>query len=243
MVYTGLRIPRLYAAASLKREVRSCRSRSPRRGIPRLYAAASLKLPISDHVRPAVLGYSAALCRGLIEAARMVSGALYWRRRGYSAALCRGLIEAYLSGYARGGIDGIPRLYAAASLKRLAPDRMGYGAWRIPRLYAAASLKHRRGASRARQDVGIPRLYAAASLKRSERRQAARIRLGIPRLYAAASLKRAEVRRGYELVRQYSAALCRGLIEATSEAIDGPSIIVYSAALCRGLIEASTMAR
>ena len=61
-------------------------------GIPRLYAAASLKRredPASDTRRPP-----------------------------YSAALCRGLIEAHLEhGTATIRVSGIPRLYAAASLK------------------------------------------------------------------------------------------------------------------------------
>ena len=66
--------------------------------------------------------------------------------------------------------------------------------------------------------VCIPRLYAAASLKpAAERADPPFIGASIPRLYAAASLKR----HGYEglaWVRrvEYSAALCRGLIEATT---------------------------
>ena len=68
---------------------RSCRATR----IPRLYAAASLKLPsLLDELR-CVREYSAALCRGLIEA-RCDSSPLGPGHRGYSAALCRGLIEA-----------------------------------------------------------------------------------------------------------------------------------------------------
>ena len=37
--------------------------------------------------------------------------------------------------------QGIPRLYAAASLKQGSVRRLAPGWWRIPRLYAAASLK------------------------------------------------------------------------------------------------------
>ena len=60
----------------------------------------------------------------------------------YSAALCRGLIEAHRILRGDGLLLRIPRLYAAASLKHvveLEPEpahQLG-----IPRLYAAASLK------------------------------------------------------------------------------------------------------
>ena len=63
----------------------------------------------------------------------------------FSAALCRGLIEA--STGANGRCDsgsGFPRLYAAASLKHgvaaMVPVPRDLG---FPRLYAAASLKPR----------------------------------------------------------------------------------------------------
>ena len=62
------------------------------RCIPRLYAAASLKQRSDHNHPPALVLYSAALCRGLIEARRAEPG------------------RAILS-------RGIPRLYAAASLK------------------------------------------------------------------------------------------------------------------------------
>ena len=85
--------PRLYAAASLKRRLVAA-PHGRRIGFPRLYAAASLKrtvaMPIPDR-RPE--GFSAALCRGLIEAA--YSGAVWVRPGRFSAALCRGLIEAH----------------------------------------------------------------------------------------------------------------------------------------------------
>ena len=59
----------------------------------------------------------------------------------------------------------IPRLYAAASLKR-ARWRAGVVTWgRIPRLYAAASLKPVVRGPNQHGLCGIPRLYAAASLK------------------------------------------------------------------------------
>ena len=60
---------------------------------PRLYVAASLKHLVDDAGRGEVHGFSAALCRGLIEARRSPRGR-GGVTRGFSAALCRGLIEA-----------------------------------------------------------------------------------------------------------------------------------------------------
>ena len=63
-------------------------------GFPRLYAAASLK--------PAGMVWST------------------WGGHSFSAALCRGLIEAHAStGIETSKLPGFPRLYAAASLKQL----------------------------------------------------------------------------------------------------------------------------
>ena len=84
----------------------------------------------------------------------------------------------------------------------------------IPRLYAAASLKRTNSLTMARKISSIPRLYAAASLKQRGLRPALEDRESIPRLYAAASLKLAEVIVGAGQAHEYSAALCRGLIEA-----------------------------
>ena len=138
---------------------------------------------------------------------------------------------------------GIPRLYAAASLKLDLDDGLPLRALDgIPRLYAAASLKPIRSRHLDREvESGIPRLYAAASLKHVHTPGALAIMLGIPRLYAAASLKRGEspaMRRGFS---SYSAALCRGLIEASKAVVLHVTFTPrYSAALCRGLIEAPT---
>ena len=84
----------------------------------------------------------------------------------YSAALCRGLIEAWQSVLkdVRRGIR-IPRLYAAASLKRVERGIEVDEVYGIPRLYAAASLKPTGWVSLGLEADGIPRLYAAASLK------------------------------------------------------------------------------
>ena len=61
--------PRLYAAASLKLGDLDGRPvRHPPR-FPRLYAAASLKQRLQHLLRCGREGFSAALCRGLIEAA------------------------------------------------------------------------------------------------------------------------------------------------------------------------------
>ena len=110
------RFPRLYAAASLKL-VGRLGGRRARRGFPRLYAAASLKPHRGEAVPRAGCEFSAALCRGLIEASpydlhirmllcfpRLYAAASLKPapgvdqgevRRGFSAALCRGLIEAF----------------------------------------------------------------------------------------------------------------------------------------------------
>ena len=60
---------------------------------PRLYAAASLKPARSRRTVPCLRVFSAALCRGLIEASRA-------------------------AGMIRRHVGRFPRLYAAASLKR-----------------------------------------------------------------------------------------------------------------------------
>ena len=87
-----------------------------------------------------VEGFSAALCRGLIEAPR--PGRRGARAGRFSAALCRGLIEA--------------------SHYKSKEDQTVH---RFPRLYAAASLKHLRLRCPSAADKSFPRLYAAASLK------------------------------------------------------------------------------
>ena len=108
-------------------------------------------------------------------------------------------------------------LYAAASLKRR-PDRSEFhrDPARFPRLYAAASLKPMRGGNHRRPLNGFPRLYAAASLKLRAHGGRVRPPCGFPRLYAAASLKPAVRPRVLGLVAVFSAALCRGLIEAST---------------------------
>ena len=76
--------PRLYAAASLKRTIPRCGlpvCACGRLAFPRLYAAASLKLawyPMDASATDALrLPFSAALCRGLIEAIPATVGAFY----------------------------------------------------------------------------------------------------------------------------------------------------------------------
>ena len=160
-------------------------------GIPRLYAAASLK-PLNTIY-------------------------FYDTPNAYSAALCRGLIEACGSPrFTMPGLSGIPRLYAAASLKRARGGRRAHG--RAP--YSAALCRGLIEAPKmtriARARLRIPRLYAAASLKPAgHRARPEQVVGGIPRLYAAASLKPTRVADRREKARRYSAALCRGLIEAT----------------------------
>ena len=62
--------------------------------------------------------------------------------------------------------EGIPRLYAAASLKQAIATVAAGASGSIPRLYAAASLKHPEPPNLVLPFGRIPRLYAAASLKR-----------------------------------------------------------------------------
>ena len=84
----------------------------------------------------------------------------------FSAALCRGLIEAATArASAPTSRMCFPRLYAAASLKPGVYGAGGAGTGRFPRLYAAASLKPAAVVVELRGHVGFPRLYAAASLK------------------------------------------------------------------------------
>ena len=133
--------------------------------------------------------YSAALCRGLIEA--MPQGCTTNLSLKYSAALCRGLIEARYSSRSAISVQrSIPRLYAAASLKQCITtvDRRHVGAYSAALcrglIEAGADFGWRQASA-----AGIPRLYAAASLKPHQGgRRSAGCR-GIPRLYAAASLK------------------------------------------------------
>ena len=134
------RFPRLYAAASLKQARNPIGGTGRQLCFPRLYAAASLKQPplrtSSLHVR----GFSAALCRGLIEAGcdlEMAAPTPAGFPRLYAAASLKRRRDR---GPARGS-HGFPRLYAAASLKMVARKRVRQGGVRFPRLYAAASLK------------------------------------------------------------------------------------------------------
>ena len=62
------RFPRLYAAASLKLAGAAPRAAVEPQRFPRLYAAASLKHLLAGEVGGGDDGFSAALCRGLIEA-------------------------------------------------------------------------------------------------------------------------------------------------------------------------------
>ena len=64
----AVRFPRLYAAASLKQPVEQCIQVVPTLCFPRLYAAASLKRVPGGLPPPHPREFSAALCRGLIEA-------------------------------------------------------------------------------------------------------------------------------------------------------------------------------
>ena len=139
-------------------------------------------------------GFSAALCRGLIEGRCPVS--VPFKAQRFSAALCRGLIE------------GTPRA-----------SRCTRGARRFPRLYVAASLKGWNVENAACRSTGFPRLYVAASLKvcRWDLARGGGY-CGFPRLYVAASLKDGAAGVEEEPVARFSAALCRGLIEGRAPA-------------------------
>ena len=67
--------------------------------------------------------FSAALCRGLIEASNSAVR-VRWAFE-FSAALCRGLIEARTVSSLHMSKCGFPRLYAAASLKLPKKESMG----------------------------------------------------------------------------------------------------------------------
>ena len=102
------------------------------RRFPRLYAAASLKRAHPPGRRTFRHPFSAALCRGLIEAGlrwpdqgenrlrfprlyaaaslkRLFQGSRGAARRGFSAALCRGLIEARCTSVAASHAVGVFR--------------------------------------------------------------------------------------------------------------------------------------
>ena len=161
---------------------------------PRLYAAASLKLGYFCDDVGFTGPFSAALCRGLIEACTSVE--LRHRRS-----------------------NRFPRLYAAASLKRNSRCWSGH----IPKRFSAALCRGLIEAALARW-LGapylrcFPRLYAAASLKPKLRASRARSAGSFPRLYAAASLKRELATIEFAARSAFSAALCRGLIEAKAAA-------------------------
>ena len=231
--------PRLYAAASLKlRETGADHAHAPAR-FPRLYAAASLKRRLGDLRAQRTGPFSAALCRGLIEASST------WRRWGaysrFSAALCRGLIEARpITAPTPPPRSGFPRLYAAASLKRQSRRRgrhrdRRFSAALCRGLIEALRPRRRSNARGSRFSAALcrgliearrwrspassvrrrfPRLYAAASLKRRTNRSSAVCCSCFPRLYAAASLKPAGPAGAGGVRAAFSAALCRGLIEA-----------------------------
>ena len=255
--------PRLYAAASLKRSARETIVDATAKRFPRLYAAASLKLrhapglELAIHRFPRL--YAAASLKLVLEGIGLAHDGerfprLYaaaslkqacrprpGRRPGlFSAALCRGLIEAGPpTGPSCAALGRFPRLYAAASLKppaALADDGPLEG---FPRLYAAASLKRGDVSISPAELSSFPRLYAAASLKPLLQWE---IAWPFPTFSAALCRGLIEASRapGWRspTTRRFSAALCRGLIEAIQQRYRHDPDRSFSAALCRGLIEA-----
>ena len=233
------------------------------KGFPRLYAAASLKRRAIFLFREWRPRFSAALCRGLIEAS--FARGMTRRPEVFSAALCRGLIEA-----ARAGMftclraNGFPRLYAAASLKH--PPALDVEGRQAP--FSAALCRGLIEArTRASGDICCAPFSAALCRGLIEAMcpggRHPHPRRRFPRLYAAASLKPGLPACDPGLRAGFSAALCRGLIEAPSctrlrsrSASRFPRLYAaaslkparfcasvtadwsFSAALCRGLIEA-----
>ena len=174
------------------------------RRFPRLYAAASLKHP---GVRPRLhlrAPFSAALCRGLIEARERVPS-------------CACLLR-------------FPRLYAAASLKRSMPRPSTHprgGGAGVPfsaalcrGLIEAVRLYDSRDAAALCRGLIEARPCAAPTSRVFRSSAHALVTARFPRLYAAASLKRyygvmPRPHCNYSgEARSFSAALCRGLIEA-----------------------------
>ena len=84
MLHPDTRFPRLYAAASLKLPVAGRLAPCLRR-FPRLYAAASLKHSVQSCEGYVFVVFSAALCRGLIEAGhtRWCPPCYRWVFRGF----------------------------------------------------------------------------------------------------------------------------------------------------------------
>ena len=161
----------------------------------------------------------------------------------FSAALCRGLIEAISGNFA----PGIHATAFSAALCRGLIEAARTSAtstairWSFPRLYAAASLKREPLVAELQSFLRFPRLYAAASLKRGRR---IRVVLDV-QVFSAALCRGLIEARAAGTARagragRFSAALCRGLIEASGARGARRSAGSFSAALCRGLIEAST---
>ena len=91
-------------------------SRSVFSCFPRLYAAASLKLYIGQQLGFVATGFPRLYAAASLKHGRRMMTTL--RAWTFSAALCRGLIEArFMSIPPLSPAHGFPRLYAAASLK------------------------------------------------------------------------------------------------------------------------------
>ena len=113
-----------------------------------------------------------------------------------------------------------PRLYAAASLKPILKGTPAFCAAAFSAALCRGLIEAAVRAAKGQENVrGFPRLYAAASLKLPFCSASFMPDISFPRLYAAASLKHQNGRIAYALVTGFSAALCRGLIEAPFEKI------------------------
>ena len=124
--------------------------------------------------------FSAALCRGLIEA---IGNSVRHREvAAFSAALCRGLIEALRASELAGQIADT---FSAALCRGLIEAFRGHRLIRQPvEAFSAALCRGLIEASLGRcpsvpSSFGFPRLYAAASLKQRVRPARAGVRGGV----------------------------------------------------------------
>ena len=160
-------------------------------GFPRLYAAASLKQrdPVVAQL-DAVAGFSAALCRGLIEAIPA------------SIATSR-------------GTGRFPRLYAAASLKRGRGDGRARARRRFSAALCRGLIEAPRGVGRRsphgeKFSAALCRGLIEASLAKNAAIAASSFSAALCRGLIEAASPRTPHRPRWT----FSAALCRGLIEA-----------------------------
>ena len=164
---------------------------------------------------------SAAIRRGLIEAYSILGNTLSVNK--ISAAIRRGLIEARIDPqYLLQVCSKFPRPFAAASLKHATVRDDIQDSVDISAAIRRGLIEARGAPTLSRRRAPpFPRPFAAASLKRRIARGRWWWRRSFPRPFAAASLKRQRARRRSSAASRISAAIRRGLIEASSPAAGG----------------------